>query len=126
MNTFHITAWMTYLARVVAVCAFNLGAQANANDLAAPVFQAEEFTSPAFSQNLAGEAIQAGFRDCDVCPAKPGQQALPVEPMPSAKRCDTCSDTDTMGVDNDRMNTPLDFSDYLPPLADSPESLKPF
>ena len=126
MDTFRMTAWMPYLARVATVCAFNLCMHAHASDRPASVFQAEELASPAFSQAAIGDALQAGFRDCDVCPLKPGQQALPVEPPPSAKQCDTCSDTDTMGVDNDRMNAPLNFPEYSQPAADSSASLKPF
>ena len=126
MDTYHLTAWMTYLARVVTVCVFHLCVHAHASELAAPVFQAVEFTSFGFSQDSTGVAVQSGFRDCDVCPAKPGQQALPVEPPPSAKHCDTCSDTDTLGVDSVRMNTPSEFLEYSQPPADSSESLKPF
>ena len=45
---------------------------------------------------------------------------------PLAKRCDTCSDTEVMGVETDPMEMSPDFTGYTDPAADSPESLKPF
>ena len=65
------------------------------------------------------------YRDCDVCPNKAGH-AMMEDAKPLAKRCDTCSDTEVMGVETDPMEMSPDFTDYTDPAADSPASLKPF
>ena len=65
------------------------------------------------------------YRDCDVCPNKAGH-AMMEDAKPLAKRCDTCSDTEVMGVETDPMDMSPDFTGYSEPTADSPESLKPF
>jgi len=109
----------------VAVCTFSLAANAGESDGTSQLLNSDGFNNSGVSAYSSEFGAEAGYRECDVCPNKPGQ-ALPVEPQPLAKRCDTCSDTDTMGVNNDTMNTPSDFPDYSQPSDNSPESLKPF
>ena len=65
------------------------------------------------------------YRDCDVCPNKVGL-AVAAELPQLAKRCDTCTDSDVMGVEIDAVQIKPDFSGYTDPAEDSPESLKPF
>lgn len=64
-------------------------------------------------------------RDCDVCPNKAGH-AVTEDTASLAKRCDTCSDAEVMGVEAEAVQITPDFTDYTDPSADSPESLKPF
>jgi len=106
-------------------CTLSLAVTAGETDSVLHLLNSDGFNNSGVSAYSSELGAEAGYRDCDVCPNTPGQ-ALPAEPQPLAKRCDTCSDTDTMGVNNDTMNTPSDFQDYSQPLADSPESLKPF
>ena len=95
--------------------------------LALPVFcSAQALDMNTFNASMSTEEISVEtYRDCDVCPHKMGH-AMTEDAKPLAKRCDTCSDTEVMGVQAEAMEMTPDFTDYTDPATDSPESLKPF
>ena len=95
--------------------------------LALPVLcRAQALNMNAFNASMStSEASGETYRDCDVCPNKAGH-AMMEDAKPLAKRCDTCSDTEVMGVETNSVEMSPDFTGYNDPTADSPASLKPF
>ena len=121
---FHLNPmYVKYSFKTVALVSalmLSLTSVCSAQALDMNVFNAA-LSAPDNADTASGET----YRDCDVCPNKTGH-AVAAELPQLAKRCDTCTDTDVMGVEAEAIQMTPDFSGYTDPATDLPESLKPF
>ncbi len=81
-------------------------------------------TATQLKADMLTEVPATSLRDCDVCPAK---LSTAVREMPLlSKRCDTCTDTTQMDLEDMSSDHSIDFAPRHDPVQESPESLKPF